>query len=712
MDAIARIEDFVRLGLLDAAQAACRELIAQTPQEHRAWALLGAAAIAGGRPAEAEPALRQAVALAPQQARYWNHLSLGLRLLGKPVEAESAARQAVALADISEHWAGLGNCLFHQARWSDAADAYQQALRKNPNDAEVWSNLGAARQSIGQSDAAEQALLRALNLAPDDPNANTRFALLEIQRGEIGPAIERIKRVLARSPQVAAMWLVLGHAERLIDHLPQAVAAYRRALELAPNDRDVRYNLALVQLQCLAAYEAEMLAGQLVAENPQDAAAWTVLGGALHAQARMDGAVFALRRSVEVEPYAVTHSKLLVGLHYDASIGPEQMLAEHRRWDAAYAQPVTAASRPGVVRAMDDGLRIGFVGLDFNRGPSGFLALRGLECLDKSRCDVVGYCDLAWEDAYTVRFRAASNIWRMTMGLSDEELAEQVRRDEIDVLVDLGGHVGRRLLAFARRPAPLQITWLGYVGTTGLSTMDGLLADRFHIRPGEEAWYSEKVLRMPNDYVCYGPPTNAAEIGPLPARQHGEVTFGCFNNPAKFSQQTLDAWGSILRRVPRARMFLKYGGLDDPRMQNRIRKELADRGVSTDRIQFEGWSEHADLLSRYNQIDLALDTQPYSGGLTTCEALWMGVPVITWPGRGFASRHSTSHVTNAGYGEFVAADVGGYMELAVQWARRSDELATIRAAMRDRVRQSPLCDAPRFASDLLALLKEAWANKG
>lgn len=268
------------------------------------------------------------------------------------------------------------------------------------------------------------------------------------------------------------------------------------------------------------------------------------------------------------------------------------------------------------------------------------------------------------------------------------------------------GHSGKRLLVFARKPAPLQITWLGYVGTTGLAAMDCLLADQYHVRPGEEANYRETILRMPHDYICYAPPTDAPEVAPLPSLSTGHITFGCFNNPAKFSSQTLDAWAEILRRVPTSHLLLKFGGLHHPEVQAAIRKKFYNRRIiDQSSIHFEGWSPQRELLASYNRLDIALDTQPYSGGVTTCEALWMGVPVITFPGQTFASRHSTSHLTNASCSEFIASDWPTYTNLATEWAARLPELATFRATLRPRMQASPLCNAPLFASNLLALLE-------
>jgi len=333
--------------------------------------------------------------------------------------------------------------------------------------------------------------------------------------------------------------------------------------------------------------------------------------------------------------------------------------------------------------------------------------LPAIEHLDRTACSIFCYSDRANEDEYTGRFRAASHAWRNTGNLSDEFLAQQVAYDEIDVLVDLMGHTGKRLLAFARQPAPLQVTWLGYVGTTGLTAMNGLIADRFHVHEGEERYYTEQVLRMPHDYICYAPPLDAPPVNPLPAATNGYVTFGCFNNAAKYSPSLLEAWAAILIRVSNSRLLLKTGGIDDSGVAARLHQFFTERGVQPARILIEGWSPSAEFLTNYHRLDLALDTLPYSGGLTTCEALWMGVPVITCPGRTFAGRHSTSHLTNAGCNQFVAADLAGYVELAVQWANRISELSHVRSVLREQVRHSPLCDAPQFAHDFLHLLQAA-----
>jgi protein O-GlcNAc transferase len=408
----------------------------------------------------------------------------------------------------------------------------------------------------------------------------------------------------------------------------------------------------------------------------------------------------------------VLHSRVLQFLQYADAAALEPLQHLHREWNQIHAQPLLPANPPrGKPLASKHPLRLGFVSADFGTHPVAFLTLAALENLDKTRCSITCYSDRTAEDHYTRRFRAASDLWRSVAGWTDEEIARQVRDDQIDVLIDLAGHHGKRLLVFARKPAPLQLTWAGYVGTTGLVAMDGLIADRFHVLPAEETFYCEQVLRMPHSYICYLPPEDAPPVAPLPAQSSGRFTFGSFNNFAKCGSIILDVWAEILRREPNTQLLLKSPGLQLAQNQVLFIDRFGRRGIGAERILFEGSSPQAEHLAAYGRVDLALDTLPYSGGVTTCDALWMGVPVVSCPGPTFAGRHSTSHLSNAGFSNFVAADLNGYVELARYYVHHPAELAAIRAPMRETMRASPLCDAARFASDFLALLTQAWQTR-
>jgi protein O-GlcNAc transferase len=612
----------------------------------------------------------------PRQAAVWAYLGAIAMQAKEFGEAATAFRHAVDInAADANSWHHLSIALHEQGQFTEAEQCSQQALAINASQAAFWIHLGNVQFACKCFDRAASAYQQAVKLDPFNPTA----------------------------------WNGLGAAEHVRERPAEAKAAYESSLALDPRQVETLLKMAVLLERQGSLCEAETYTRRALSIDPQRADAWSLVGRVELSLCQQPEAANAFRRALALRPDPDAHSQLLHCLQYSADITPQALLVAHREWDAAYAK-IRPPSCPNKRqrRASGQPLRIGFVSADFGINPIGFLALPVLEHLDKAACSIACYFDRPREDALTSRFRASSDVWRVTHDLSRDELARQIREDEIDVLVDLMGHLGNRLVVFASKPAPVQVTWLGYVGTTGLAAIDFLLADRFHVQPGEEAAYAETVLRMPSGYACYGPPDYAPDVAPLPALSSDHFTFGCFNNPAKYSAKALDAFCEVLRRVPRAQLLLKYGGLQEAASQNRWRSEFSRRGVEPERILLEGWSPHHELLTGYHRVDLALDTQPYSGGLTTCEALWMGVPVITCPGLTFAGRHSTSHLTTAGYQAFVARNIGEYVELAAGWPNRLDELSAIRSTMRERVRASPLCNVRLFAGDFLKVLQRAW----
>jgi predicted O-linked N-acetylglucosamine transferase (SPINDLY family) len=706
--AIARIKEQVSQQSWEVAERLCRDVLSAAPENWEAWFLLAIARIQQQDRHNAEAAFVRATELNPHKAAVWNNLSLVVADQGRSVEAERYARQAVALDPTGvDYWNNLGNALFRQNRWAEAIQAYRQCLHHNDQYALAWNNLAAAEQKLGNLGAAQAAYERSLALNPDDLGILTNFADLIRRRGQLQRSLELLSHVLLRDPRTAPAWIAQGHIFLSLNDHAAAEAAFRSAAALAPHDYEARFNLAVaLKFQWLLS-EAESLVRQLLLEDPQEAAAHTLLGEILEARGQTAEALVELRRSIDIAPFHGHHGKLLCCEQYAGGVTAQRLYNLHREWNDRYAAPLAPLPPPIVPpRLTQRILRLGVVSKNFGQHPIGFCVLPAIESLDRQRCEVVCYSDQVTSDPATAHFRSTVARWHDVKGLTDDELANRIQEDDIDILFDLEGHNSRRMLVFARRPAPCQVSWFGYVGTTGLAAMDYILADRFHIPLGEEQWYTERVLRLPDDYVCYRPSQEAPAVSALPGLKGGSVTFGCFSKPAKYSPQILDAWAEILLRVPRSRLLLKFAALDQPEIIEWIHGRFSRRGVSPGRILLEGWSPRSELLAAYNRVDIALDTQPYSGGLTTCESLWMGVPVITCPGKSFAGRHSASHLTNAGYDRFIAPDLEGYIELAVSWAHRLDELAALREQMRQRVRQSPLCDVPRFAHNLLHLLEE------
>ncbi len=698
-----QIRALAATGKLEAAEEICRQLLDVSPEDPAGWSWLGLLATAGRRWGEAESALRKAVSLRPCDPHSLSYLSVALRERDEPREAEDYARQAIAIdARQPSYWINLGAALRDQRRSTEAVEAYRHSLALDASQAATWQALATALQESGELDAAQAAFERSLTLAPGG-EATVDCAYLHCLRGHPHEAIALLANFLLRSPHVPYAWIVLTHALKLAGENARAEAACREALKLAPRSHQARHQLAELLTKRWALSEAEAEARQLVTDDPAYAPGWAVLGLILGASGQQPEAEQALRRAAELDPIQHYSSRLLCSLQYADEVDPKQLLRAHEEWAAARVPVATVTAPTGAGSSQK--LKLGFISPDFGQHPIAFLALAALEQLNRSDCSVICYSDGTTDDAYTARFRAISSGWRNICGECDQHVASLIAHDEVDVLIDLAGHQGNRLGVFQRRPAPVQITWLGYVGTTGLAEMDYLLADRQHVRVGEESLYRETVLRMSDGYCCYQPLADAPPVMPLPALRNQYFTFGSFNHTAKLSPSILAAWAEIMVRVPHSRLFLRYGGLNDLGFQQRVWRHFADRKISAERIRFAGWGPCREIMQEYCQIDLALDTQPYSGGLTTCEALWMGVPVVTWPGKTFAGRHATSHLTTAGVPQFIADSREAYIDLAVHWASRIDELTATRSKLREQMRSSPLCNAQLFAHNLLRLLQ-------
>ena len=403
---------------------------------------------------------------------------------------------------------------------------------------------------------------------------------------------------------------------------------------------------------------------------------------------------------------ANTHRNLLFALQYD----PERTVADVFEAHRAYGLRFAESSAPHAIDRSDRPLRIGLVSSDLGAHPVGYFLAPVLEHLDRNKFVVIAYAGPRPEDELTVRLRARCESWVPTASLDDDALAARIRADRVDVLFDLGGHTrGSRVAVFAKKPAPVQVTWAGYVGTTGLPAMDYLLGDPRHTPPGAERFAVERIWRMPRSYVCWEPP-QAPVPGPLPMLSAGPPVLGCLNNLPKLNRRVVALWSRILRERPDARLLLVTKSLGDPVLQARWRGWFADEGVAPERVEMSGRVPREQVLRLYDErIDLGLDPFPYAGGLTTLEALWMGVPVVTrGDGDRFASRHSVGHLGAAGVDGFVATDPDDYVRLALRWLDDPTGLAAVRAGLRARVRASVLCDGPGYTREFEAAVRGMW----
>jgi predicted O-linked N-acetylglucosamine transferase (SPINDLY family) len=593
-----------------------------------------------------------------------------------------------------------------------AEEIYRRILAEEPDHREAWRELGMLLWQQRRLGEATECLLRVTRLTPASGTAHNDLGRLLHEQGCVEQAMACYHRAIELDPEYGGAYNNLGVALAGLGHFDQALASYQRSMELQPREASVCHNLANALIETGRFSEAIACAQRATQLKPDFAAAYNRLAVALQRQGQIDEALACYAPAFQLNPGDVTSASnylCLLRHHPDATLAA--LGAAHAEFERRHGLPL----RPcrvghGNSRDPERPLRLGFVAPAFIRVPLGAFLIQALEGLDRQEYPLVCYSG-ATTDSFTPRFRAVAERWRVIDTLTDEQVAAQIRDDGIDILFDLAGHdPGHRLLVFARKPAPIQITWVNCVGTTGLSAIDYVLADR-HVIPSEaEPYYAERVLRMPDAYVCYDPPQDAPSVGPPPAQERGHVTFGSFNRPLKMHPKVIRVWSRILARLPDARLVLKGGEFEGSGTAARYTRLFAAEGIDPGRLEFEGSSPPDEYFRRYRQIDITLDPFPYSGGLTTCDSLWMGVPMVTWPGESFASRQSLSHLRSVGLTETIAESAEEYVELAVRLASDLPRLAALRAGLRCRVAESPLCDGKRFAANLTHVLREVWRN--
>ncbi|MDX1487199.1 MAG: tetratricopeptide repeat protein [Acidiferrobacterales bacterium] len=565
-------------------------------------------------------------------------------------------------------------------------------------------------QKAGRLREAEETYRQILAQEPGHVEALHWLGVVALQRGQYQAAIELIGKALERKPEYVAAHNNIGLAWQGIGELEHAGAAFRQALLLAPEDVDIELNLVTVLFEQSKLSEAAAICQQAIAQSPNVALAHSNLGAVRLAQAQHEAAIASLQKAVALEPHDHAHSNVIQAMHYHPNLNAAALFAEARRWHEQYAAPLRTAWVPhDNPRDPERRLRLGYVSADLRRHPVGWFMEPVMAHHDRTLFEIFCYASVPRPDRVTDQFRSAADHWCDALSLSDTALAEKVREDRIDILVDLSGHTrGHRLLSLARKPAPVQVTAGGHYSTTGLEAIDYLIADRFHAPEGVERYFSETLIRMPHDYICYGPPVYAPAVAALPALRHGYVTFGCYNNLAKINERVVALWSEILKTLPGARLRLQTRQLNDPPTRAHVRELFAARGIGVEQLEFHGHLPHEQLLAAYAEIDIALDPFPYSGGLTTLEALWMGVPVITLTGQTFCGRHSTSHLNNVGLSELVTTTPEDYVRVAVALAQDIEHLRTLRATLREQMAASPLSDTKGYTQDLEAAYREIW----
>jgi protein O-GlcNAc transferase len=589
-----------------------------------------------------------------------------------------------------------------------AVAAYRRALTLKPDLVEAHHNLGLVLRAQGRLSEAAQAFRGALALRPALVEAHISLALTLEAQGDLADAAASLERALALRPDHAPGHYNLGVMLMRHGRAGEAIAAYQRAVQLQPGFAEAHTNLANALLGQGLLEAAEAAYRRVVALRPDSADAHMNLAEALQGQGRLVEAMAEFETVMRLRPdHASARDAWLCGLNYRPDISPETLLAKHRRWAPRPEPAPTADDKRD--RSPDRRLRIGYVSGDFHNHPVGFFLTPVLRAHDPAQVEVFCYSNGERNDAVTHRLRQSAHHWRDIAALSDEAAAARVREDGVDILVDLSGRTPfNRLGLFALSPAPLQASWLGYTATTGLDQIDYLLMDPATAPAGAESWCGEALVRLPHGRFCYGPPDNAPAPAAPPSIARGAVTFGCFNNLLKIGPEVAGLWASVLAAVPGSRLVLKWRSLADTGVRRRVGEMFAAAGVPGEALELRGFSPHGDMLAEYADIDIALDPFPFCGGLTSCEALWMGVPVVTWPGGRFASRQTLGFLQSVDLDDLAACSAEDYVAIAAALAADVERRGEIRAVLRPRMAASPLCDAAVFTPSLEAAFRQMW----
>lgn len=698
------------------SQEACeryREAVLAAPGYAKAHLNLGIGLEAAGAADEATRSYETALAIDPADPFAAYNLGKLLYTRGLLAEAERLLRQALQnRPGFPEAQVVLSRVLESQGNLGAAAAALESAMRLRPEDVGAIYFYASVLWKQNRLDEAQGALRRAIAIDPENVDANFTLAALLIAAGKPGEAESLLRAILKRNPDS-----VDAHA-RLFDiydsrgDLSAAAVELEAVLKARPDWADALYNYGCVLKKLMRLTDAENAFRRVLAADAGHSRTYRMLGSVLLGQCRAEEALalYGTARERCPDDFELESAELFALNSYEHT-AEDALFARHAAFGTRIEQAYPPRFKPfRNVRDPERRLRIGYVSGDFRYHVVTLFMIPMVEGHDRAAVEVYCYSTGARVDDYTRKLSARADVWREVSSLSASALADAINHDRIDILVDLGGHSGiPHLAVFAQQPAPVQATWLGYLNTTGMTRIHYRISDRYADPPQlTERYHTEALVRLPHSQWCYRPFISVACAEMPPLVRKGHVTFGSFNQALKISRVVRRLWAEILQRVPGSRLVIL--GVEAGRGRDDLVADLAAAGGDSARISILPYVSLQDYFEWFNSVDIALDTMPYSGGTTTCDALWMGVPVVTAPGSRPSSRSTASILSTAGLPEWIASGAEDYVRLAAEYARDEARLVGLRNLLRERLRQSPLMDEEKFVRDVENAYRWMWRN--
>jgi protein O-GlcNAc transferase len=741
-------------GDFEQAERLCKEILKDQPGKGDIWYFLGVIYSQQGKHDLVIESIKKSLQFNPNNPDACHLLGMSLQERGRLDEAIEYYRESIRQnPNYAEAYNNLGNVYKEKKRFDDAIASYQKAIALKPDIATSYYNLGVVFDEKKQYDEAIGYYRKALQYDPSNHAFQNMLGMVLYKKGQLDGGTEFIaesekvfRKILQMYPDDYNSYCSLANVLKSRGQTTEAIAGYRKAVELNPNFTEAYYNLAVILQETGHIDEAIRYYQKSIELDPSYSETYNNLGVLFQEKSRFDDALAGFQKALELDSNSIRalnnlaniytemgqtdkaegyfrrllqidphlyfiHSNLLLAMNYNPRHDMDGLFSEHLRFAERLAEQFSPIGFYENERSVHRRLKIGYVSPDFRRHSVAYFIEPVIKAHDREQIEVFCYSDVDRKDDVTERIKKLSDQWRDIWGLENEKVSKLVSEDRIDILVDLAGHSGKnRLLMFARKPAPVQVSWIGYPATTGLSAIDYKIVDGHTDPPGmTERYYSEKLVRLPDSFLCYMPEKDAPEVNGLPVAGNGYVTFGSFNNFAKVSHETLLLWAEILGKLPSSRLIMKAKGLSNTTVRNTVVDFFQRHGIAAERIElFSLLPSISDHFALYNRIDIALDTFPYNGTTTTCEALWMGVPVVSLAGKTYASRVGASLLSNIGLSDLVAEEPAEYERNAVTLAGDLTRLSSLREHLRGRMAQSALTDARRFTDNLEKAFRQMW----
>jgi len=608
----------------------------------------------------------------------------------------------------------LGIISYYLKNYDSAIVYSKRALHFYPTNAYIHYNLGNAFSERKQFDEAISCYQKALQLNPNDANAFYSLGLAFKYRGQLEEAIGCFKQALQHNPNLVDAYINLGvifHEKR---NYKESIDYFEKALQLDPTNSFAYRGIAQTLFEMNQFQEAINYYEKSLKLFPNNADVYNNIGIILMTQGKLDEAEKYYKHALKLKPDELTpYANILIMMNYNSNYDAKRIYCEHVKFAKHFAYPLYHATHLYTNNCNHNRrLKVGYVSPDFRRHPVTCFIEPVIKAHSTEHFEVYCYSNSMIRDEVTDRIQRYAEHWRSILGMTDEEAAGLIRADEIDILVDLAGFTGgNRVLLFALKPAPIQVSWIGYLTTTGLSTMDYKIVDNYTDPRGlNEQFYTEELIRLPESFLCYLPDKDSPKVKNLPALLAGHITFGSFNNFAKVTSEVFTLWAKILNELPDSHLLLKGKSFHDKATCQYATDVFTRRGIAAERITLQPSDPSPKHLESYNLVDIGLDTFPFNGAATTCEALWMGVPVITLAGTAYHSSVGISLLSNVGIAELIAKTPDEYIEIAINLAADIDKLQSLRKNLRDMMAKSPLCDVKRFMINLEKCYRLTWKN--